>query len=204
MKTIELFPTKYISQNYHSPCIGIFGENTSCKNRIIKEIVQTHKFPTAVVFSSGFNLGELMERQLVLKRENFKRRELGEPENDIRVLLIIEGCLIDKNFHRLLIKNRHCDITIIITASYNECNKFPHIVRINLGYIFLMGEEFGKEMLENIYNKYGDSVHTPTYDSFSLEFGDVTTNGGALVLNKRYDGGRNHDEKIGGYWKEAV
>jgi hypothetical protein len=204
MKTIELFPTKYISQTYHSPCIGIFGENTSCKNRIIKEIVQTHKFPTAVVFSSGYNLVELMARQLVLKRENFKRRERGEQENDIRVLLIIDGSLIDKNVHRLLIKNRHGDITIILTASYNECNKFPPIVRTNLDYIFLMGEEFEKEILENIYNNYGDTVHTPSYHSFSLEFGDVTTNGGALVLNKRYDGGCNHNEKIGGYWKEAV
>jgi hypothetical protein len=204
MKTIELFPTKYISQTYHSPVIAIVGSNTLCKDRIVKEIVQTHKFPTAIVYTPNYNLKELIASQLALKRENSKRGERGEEKNDIRVLLIIEDNFGDTDIGKLIISNRHYEITVLLTMKYELGITLPPRISTNISYFFLMGEEFGKLMLNNIYNYYGDSVHTPSYDSFSLEFGDVTTNDGALVLNKRYDGRCNHNEKIGGYWKEAV
>jgi hypothetical protein len=203
MKTIELFPTKYISQTYYPPLIAIVGSNTLCKDRIVKEIVQTHKFPKAIVYTPDYNLKELISTQLALKHENSKRDERGEEKNDIRVLLIIDDNFRDTDIRKLLISHRRIDITVLLTMKYEVGITLPPMISANVEYFFLMGEEFEKEMLENIYNKYGDSIHTPSYDSFSLEFGDVTTNGGSLVLNKRYDGGK-HNEKIGGYWKETV
>jgi hypothetical protein len=207
MKTIELFPTKYISQTYHSPVIAIVGGNTNCKDRIVKEIMQTHKFPKAIVYTPDYNLAGLIDSQLILKRENFKRDERGEEKNDIRVLLIIDDHFRNADIGKLIISNRHYDITVILTMKYEVGITLPPRISTNISYIFLMGEKFNtdeKLMLTKIYNYYGDSVHITSYHSFYQEFGDVTTNGGALVLNNRYDGGCNHDEKIGGYWKETV
>jgi hypothetical protein len=206
MKTIEPFPTEYISQTYHSPVIGIIGGNTSCKNRIVKEIVQTHKFPKAIVYTPDYNLTELISRQKALKHENYKRSERKEKEKDIRVLLIIDDYFKDADIGELIIQNRHYDITIILTMKYEVGIRLPPKVTTNIDYIFLMGEEFNineDEMLTKIYDLYCATVAL-SYDSFSQEFRQVIADDGALVFNRRYDGGCNHSEKKGGYWKEAV
>ena len=132
-------------------------------------------------------IDKLLRRQKLLMQENVDRKELQKKSFDDSALIFMDDMLSDKQnwvkdggMTELLYNGRHYNITYILTMQYSL--GIPPNLRTNFDYIFLLAEDFTKNIAK-LYEHYAGMF--PSIDMFKTVFENLTANYGVMVIANR-------------------
>jgi hypothetical protein len=125
----------------------------------------------------------------------------NEKDNFKRILLILDDCCSDVDFHhsdslkRIFTRGRHCGLALIITAQY--VYQLPPVCRSNCDYMAV--SQMNRQGLEILTNDF--LMGNITKDEFYKMYYRCTSNYGFLLINNNSASDNNNLDEIYGVLK---
>jgi len=181
----------------------ILGESESGKSILAKDIMNTKNIPTKIAisdkpleyqscpyvynnYSSEF-LDKIVKRQKIITSEFRKNCVELSKKMDLRMMLVVEGSMIDKNQlnkcksqRDIFLNGRSAMITYIITHNDPTCFN-PYLI-CNSDYVFL-GKETNQFYLRKLYDTWFPLNFS--FQDFNQIFEKYTKDYGFLIIDNR-------------------
>lgn len=154
--------------------VCLFGKRNSGKSHLLKYLVDTelYLFNKVFIFSPTEKVNQFYQHAKITHEdcifdnynndwvmkliEKMTERKMNK-KNNYNVLLILDDCISDYNFHQspslniLATRGRHLNISLIITCQY--IFSVPPIFRTNCDYIF--AGQMNKRSMDLLYDEFG-------------------------------------------------
>jgi hypothetical protein len=153
-----------------------------CPTEDINKFYQKDGFIPKTNIFKDYN-EEWVERLLsTMAKENEGLTEGKDNDKAKKVLLILDDCASDANFHalqslkKLFTRGRHAFISLILTSQYP--NHLPPVCRTNADFICV--GQLNEESVKLISDEYRRLL---THQEFNKMYEDTTTDYGFLIIN---------------------
>ena len=182
-KTVLICAKRKSGKSYLLKYLTEYEQNTFYKIYVICPTEAINNFYSSIIPKSQIYdaYSEKWTEELINKMTTINSNKL--PNEKVNVLLILDDCIADTDFHnslslkKLFVRVRHINIAIIITTQY--LNSIPPIARNNSDYI-LVGQ-LNKQSIQILIDEY--LAGNITKQEFTEYYRKATNNYGFMVIN---------------------